>query len=125
MTALPDADPPPATQGVAALQVYCLCAAWCGVCTQWRAEFDRIAAAHAGLTFAWVDIEDEADLVGDVDVETFPTLLVARGDEPLFFGPVPPQPAGVARLLASLQSAGTSRVAAPATALLARLQRRA
>lgn len=62
--------------------VICLCADWCGVCREWRDAFERTAAAHSGLRFAWVDVEDEAEAMGDVDIETFPTLLIARGPIP-------------------------------------------
>ena len=79
--------------------VACLCAQWCGVCRDWQAAFAEQARAHPQLAFAWVDVEDEAGAMGDVDIETFPTLLVARGGEPLFFGPIPPSGAGLARLV--------------------------
>ncbi|MGZ5181606.1 MAG: thioredoxin family protein [Ramlibacter sp.] len=107
-----------------AWQVICLCAAWCGVCREWTPVFDELAATHPQVRFAWVDVEDEADAMGDVDIETFPTLLVAQGDRARFFGPVQPQSGQVARLLDSLLSApATERAAAPeATGLLARLQ---
>ena len=82
--------------------VVCLCAEWCGVCREWRATFEQQARVHPQLRFAWVDVEDEADAMGEVDVETFPTVLVGRGDEALFLGPVLPSGAGLARLLASL-----------------------
>lgn len=82
------------------LQVMCLCAGWCGVCRDYRTTFDAAAAtfgAHAG--FSWFDIEDDAALLDDVDVENFPTLLIARGDHALFFGTITPQPATLARLV--------------------------
>ncbi len=82
------------------LQVVCLCAGWCGVCRDYRATFDAAAAefgARAG--FSWFDIEDDAALLDDVDVENFPTVLIARGDCTLFFGPITPQPATLARLV--------------------------
>jgi len=83
-----------------ALQVVCLCAAWCGVCRDYRATFDAASAeAPAHARFAWVDIEDDAELLDDVDVENFPTLLIARGGRTLFFGTITPQPATLARLL--------------------------
>ena len=105
--------------------VICLCAEWCGVCREWRASFDEAAAAHPGLRFAWVDIEDEAEAIGDVDVETFPTLMIAKGDQPLFFGPVQPSGSQFIRLVASLQE-GSSAAAVPAHAapLLRRLAAR-
>jgi len=102
--------------------VICLCAEWCGVCREWRGIFNEAAAAHPGLHFAWVDVEDEAQAMGDVDIETFPTVLVARGASPRFFGPVQPSGAQLARLVASLVEAPEpARVPAEATALLARL----
>ena len=106
--------------------VACLCAQWCGVCRDWRAAFEEQARAHPQLAFAWVDIEDEADAMGDVDIETFPTLLVARGHEALFLGPIPPSGAGLARLVATLQAQPGSApgLAAEATPLVRRLQER-
>ncbi|HWH83324.1 MAG TPA: thioredoxin family protein [Burkholderiaceae bacterium] len=80
------------------LRVFCLCAAWCGVCRDYRGVVDA-AAASGTARFDWVDIEDEAALLDDIDVEDFPTLLIARGDRTLFFGTVTPQPATLARLV--------------------------
>lgn len=106
--------------------VICLCAEWCGVCREWRGIFNEAAAAHPDLHFAWIDIEDEAEAMGDVDVETFPTLLIARGKAPRFFGPVQPSLAQLTRLLGSLAEAGESqRKDAQVAALLARLAPRA
>ncbi|MCK6430168.1 MAG: hypothetical protein L6Q72_13940, partial [Burkholderiaceae bacterium] len=44
--------------------VACLCAAWCDTCGAWRAQFERVAAASPQFAFRWIDIEDEADLLG-------------------------------------------------------------
>ena len=82
------------------LLVACLCAQWCGTCRDYRAVFDALRGEiGAAARFVWVDIEDEADALGDIDVEDFPTLLVARGDAVLFFGPLTPQPPTLARLV--------------------------
>ncbi|HVL74867.1 MAG TPA: thioredoxin family protein [Noviherbaspirillum sp.] len=70
--------------------VACLCAAWCDTCRAYRPGFDALAAAHPDKRFVWIDIEDQADLVGDIDVENFPTLLIQRGDAVSFFGTVLP-----------------------------------
>lgn len=70
--------------------VACLCAAWCGTCRDYRAGFDAMAAHFPGARFVWLDIEDDADLVGDYDVENFPTLLIQRHDSVLFFGTLLP-----------------------------------
>ena len=52
----------------------CLCAAWCGTCGIYRPLFDELARAHPEVRFEWVDIEDESDLAGDLDVETLRAL---------------------------------------------------
>lgn len=88
--------------------VICLCADWCGVCRDWRAIFEQAAGEYPHARFAWVDVEDEAAAMGDVDVETFPTLLVAAASRPLFFGPVLPSAPGLQRLLASLLAPGAA-----------------
>jgi thioredoxin-like negative regulator of GroEL len=106
-----------------AWRVICLCAAWCGACREWKPVFEQLAATHPQVQFAWVDVEDEADAMGDVDIETFPTLLVAQGSRARFFGPVQPSFVQVTRLVGSLISApATERAkASEAGPLLARL----
>ena len=79
-----------------------LCAAWCDTCTEFREAFESLAAKHSGLAFVWLDIEDDADLAGDIEVENFPTLAIFRGDRLLHFGVSLPQQGVVARLLSSL-----------------------
>ncbi|MBG9388533.1 thioredoxin family protein [Caenimonas aquaedulcis] len=104
-----------------AWQVICLCAEWCGVCRQWRTIFDEAARTHPAIHFSWIDVEDEADAMGDVDVETFPTVLVARGATPLFFGPVQPSGAQLTRLIESLKAGSGTAVKPETASLLARL----
>ena len=79
--------------------VACLCAGWCDVCKQYRAGFEALAAEFPDAQFVWIDIEDQADLVGDLDVENFPTILMQRGDTVAFYGTMLPEPRQVARLL--------------------------
>ena len=75
------------------LFVACLCAAWCRTCEDYRATFDALRAEfHTSIECAWVDIEDKADLLDEVDIETFPTLLISADDVLLFLGPVLPSP---------------------------------
>ena len=86
--------------------VACLCAAWCGTCATYRATFENLAARHPDKHFIWIDIEDQADVVGDLDVDNFPTLLVQRGDTVGFFGTMLPD-AIVADRLVQAQAAQT------------------
>ena len=70
--------------------VACLCAAWCDTCRGYRSSFDKLAEQHPDKRFVWIDIEDQADFIGDIDVENFPTLLIQRSDAVAFFGTVLP-----------------------------------
>ena len=79
--------------------VACLCAGWCDVCKQYRAGFDALALQYPEHQFVWIDIEDQSDLIGELDVENFPTILMQRGDTVAFYGTMMPEPRQVARLL--------------------------
>jgi thiol-disulfide isomerase/thioredoxin len=81
------------------LDVVCLCAAWCGTCREYEATFAELQQALPGHRYRWIDIEDEADFIGDVDVETFPTLLVAWQGQVMFAGPVLPRLGDAQRLV--------------------------
>lgn len=81
-----------------------LCAHWCTTCREFQPAFARLAIARPDWCLLWVDIEDDAALVGDLDVDTFPTLAVFTGATLRHFGPVLPNPALVGRLLADAHS---------------------
>ena len=104
------------------LLVACLCAQWCRTCDAYRdtlaATRDAMRLGHPGAAtrFVWVDIEDESELVGDLDIEDFPTILLARGDRVLFFGPVLPHAQTLDRLV---RNALDNDMAAPPGAALA------
>ena len=91
--------------------VACLCAAWCGTCSSYRATFEQLAARHPDKHFVWIDIEDQADLVGDLDVENFPTLLLQRGDTVAFFGTMLPDGAVADRLVQAQAELGDDELA--------------
>jgi hypothetical protein len=88
----------------------CLCAAWCRVCDEYRPIFERLTGNLDGVQVRWIDIEDEAELVGDLDIESFPTLLIAGPGGVRFAGPALPQEAALERLLAhTLEKAEAGR----------------
>ena len=100
----------------ATLDVICLCADWCGTCREYEATFEALQQANPGHRYRWIDIEDEADAIGDIDVETFPTLMLAHAGRLLFAGPVLPRLGDAQRLL-EVQCAAAAAGAAlvPAT----------
>jgi thiol-disulfide isomerase/thioredoxin len=84
------------------LLVACLCAEWCGSCRDYRATFSALEARFgADADFAWIDIEDESDALGDPDIENFPTLLLADAGGLRFLGAVTPHAATAERLVAN------------------------
>ncbi|MES3023459.1 MAG: thioredoxin family protein [Pseudomonadota bacterium] len=94
--------------------VACLCAAWCGTCATYRATFEAMAARHPDKQFVWIDIEDQAEVVGELDVENFPTLLIQRDGVVAFFGTTLPDPALAERLLQAQLAHSTDELAAQA-----------
>ena len=84
------------------LEVSCLCAEWCNTCVDYRAGFLALAQKFPQARFRWIDIEDQADEVGDLEVENFPTIRVTRGDEVLFHGAQLPVHSHLERLLREL-----------------------
>jgi hypothetical protein len=85
------------------LHVACLCAAWCRLRDSYASVLKSVTGALVleglPLQVHWIDIEDDADLMGDLDVETFPTIVVAAGPQVLFAGAVTPQPETLRRLV--------------------------
>ncbi len=112
------------------LLVACLCAQWCGVCGEYRSRFDQVKATiqqdHPQARFLWIDVEDEADLLHPLDAEDFPTLLIASGHTPRFFGPLTPQAQTLERMVRTVlqEPNGTGIDDEPLRALVTRLHER-
>ena len=108
------------------LLVACLCAQWCGVCRDYAPLMMRTLATFDAkqVRVVWVDIEDHDEVLGDLDVESFPTLLLARGTDVLFFGTVPPHAQTLERLVQSALAGDLRRppVSADVQTLLGNVQ---
>ena len=83
----------------APLLVACLCAEWCGTCRDYQPLFAQLRTEFPQVRFAWIDVEDESGLVDPVEVENFPTVLIARSGQPLFFGTLMPHLETLKRLI--------------------------
>ena len=85
------------------LLVVCLCAEWCHVCGDYKSRFEQVQknvqSLHPQVQFLWIDVEDDADLLHPLEVENFPTLLIAAGDAPHVFGPMTPQVQTLGRMV--------------------------
>lgn len=89
--------------------VACLCAGWCNTCTAYQATMATLAAAWPQHRFAWIDIEDDSDALGDdaLEIENFPTVMILRGGQAdaqlLFFGTLLPHISTLQRTLEALR----------------------
>ena len=84
--------------------VACLCAEWCDVCKIYRPKFEELAHLHPEALFLWIDVEDQAALVGDFEIDNFPTVLIQQEDVVTFFGTMQPETAQLHRILQSQQT---------------------
>ncbi len=122
---------PPEAPNDGALQLVCLCAGWCTACAAYQPQWAIWAARHPDVAFIWLDVEDHADALdaavpGGVDIENFPTLLLSRAGQPLFFGTVLPHASVVEGLLRQgaslpqLKDAAATQLCAAVDGLLGR-----
>lgn len=81
------------------LLVACLCADWCGTCRAYQPLFEQLRSQFPGAHFLWIDVEDESELVDPIEVENFPTLLLATRQQVRFFGTVLPHRETLVRLI--------------------------
>ena len=81
------------------LLVACLCADWCGACREYQTKFEQLRGEFPGVQFVWVDVEEESELVDPIEVENFPTLLMANREQTQFFGTVMPHLETLQRLI--------------------------
>jgi thiol-disulfide isomerase/thioredoxin len=88
------------------LIVACLCAQWCGVCRDWRPDFEALASQFPHARFIWIDVEDaaqtSADALGELEPESFPVCAVQRGSHLLYCDVLPQQPKTWERLIRKL-----------------------
>ena len=81
------------------ISVICLCAGWCTACREYRGGFEALAADFPQVRFRWLDIEDEAEALGELDIENFPTLLIGSEGLVLFYGAIRPQHEHLRRMI--------------------------
>jgi thiol-disulfide isomerase/thioredoxin len=118
-------DTPALTQRLACgdlTLVICFCAAWCDTCKEYQPKFESLAARHPDTCFIWVDIEDHPELLGDEDVENFPTIAIIDKTEVRFMGTILPHIEHLDRLIAAMGAPGKPQPTALPAKLLTLLK---
>lgn len=92
--------------------VLCFCAAWCDTCKEYQPKFDMLSARYPDASFVWIDIEDHPLLLGDEDVENFPTIAILHGAQVRFMGTILPHIEHLDRLIEAMQAPGKAQVTA-------------
>lgn len=82
--------------------VIVLCAAWCGTCNGFKEVAQSLGEHFTNTLFIWLDVEDDADVVGDIDVMNFPSLAVFREGVAVHYGVSLPHQGVVKRLISAL-----------------------
>ncbi|MDR2016883.1 MAG: thioredoxin family protein [Burkholderiales bacterium] len=98
-----------------ALLVICLCAEWCAVCRDFKPEYSALAQQHPKTLFAYIDIEDDEALIGALELDDFPTLVVFRGDALVHFGIVKAKRSNIVQLLQKLNASPPQPLSPPPT----------
>ena len=89
--------------------VLCFCAAWCDACKAYQPKFEALAAQLSNTCLLWIDIEDYPDLLGDEDVENFPTIALIQGQTVRFMGTLLPHIEHLNRLIEAMRAPGKAQ----------------
>lgn len=84
--------------------VVAFCADWCLTCKSYLDVFARCSKNNAWASFLWVDVEDHSDFLGDIDIETFPTVMMVHDDKVVFLGAVDPFESVLNKMLLAFKS---------------------
>lgn len=78
------------------------CADWCSSCREFRSSFNALNAD--GLSKYWVDIDCDAHLLVDINIENLPTVLaISPKGSSWYFGAIPPNQAFLEKLLSDVE----------------------
>lgn len=85
------------------LTIACYCADWCETCKQYHDDFQTLSQQFPNHLFVWIDIEDTPELLDDIDIDNFPTLLIQHRTHHYFFGVMLPHIQHLHRLIQTIQ----------------------
>lgn len=83
-----------------AIKILVVCADWCSVCRDYRATLSDFPE----FDINWIDINDFESLTDELEVETFPTVIIFNEVDVLFLGAVEPNINALTSLLSAVKT---------------------
>jgi thioredoxin 1 len=114
---------PSLSQASTQVDVLFLCAEWCGVCRDLKGMFEELSAIQPSVHWTWVDVEDHSEIFDDLELDTFPSLLVMLNKRPWFFGSIEPRKEVVLRIVTKISESPSPMLSAPIDATVVKLLR--
>lgn len=72
------------------MRLILFCAEWCASCREFKPHFNSLEIK--GLSKLWLDIEDHAALVDEVEINNLPAIFAVSEDGlSSYFGEIPPK----------------------------------
>ncbi|MCM1512388.1 MAG: thioredoxin family protein [Oxalobacter formigenes] len=80
----------------------CFCAGWCHACREYLPKLRELADSRPDVRFFWVDIEEHGNMIGNLDINKFPTILIQRNNIVAFYSCIHPDAQLAERILQSI-----------------------
>ncbi len=80
--------------------IVCYCAEWCRTCEAFKTAFATLSSEYnEQYAFVYIDVEDHYEMLGDEDIDNFPTILIQRGETNHYFGEILPYASHLKQLI--------------------------
>ncbi|MCC7006288.1 MAG: thioredoxin family protein [Ottowia sp.] len=84
------------------MKLILFCAEWCGSCREFKTHFNALKID--GLSKHWLDIEDNAELVDEIEIDNLPTIFAVSADGlSFYFGEIPPNKVFLEKILSDIR----------------------
>ncbi|MDB1145110.1 MAG: thioredoxin family protein [Alcaligenaceae bacterium] len=80
--------------------IVCYCAEWCRTCESFKSAFSTLASEYEErYAFVYIDVEEHYEMLGDEDIDNFPTILIQKEGVNHYFGEILPYASHLKQLI--------------------------